>query len=54
MSTSSQILKNDYLPKVCVDEIVDGFFLRNLAFHHLLANGSSAVNGCHKNESPNS
>ncbi len=54
MSTSSQTLKDDYLPKVCVYTIVDGFFLRNVAFHHLLANGSSAVNGCHQNESPNS
>uniref|UniRef100_A0A9J8DAN6 Programmed cell death 10b n=1 Tax=Cyprinus carpio carpio TaxID=630221 RepID=A0A9J8DAN6_CYPCA len=26
---------------------------RNLALHHLLINGSSAVNGCHQNESPN-
>ncbi len=24
---------------------------RNLALHHLLCNGSSAVNGCHQNES---
>ncbi len=27
---------------------------RNVAFHHLLTNGSSAVNGCRQNESPNS
>ncbi len=27
---------------------------RNLALHHLLTNGSSAVNGCRQNESPNS
>ncbi len=27
---------------------------RNLAFYHLLSNGSSAVNGCRPNESPNS
>ncbi len=27
---------------------------RNLAFHHLLTNGSPAVNGCRQNESPNS
>ncbi len=27
---------------------------RNLALHHLLINGSSAVNGCRHNESPNS
>ncbi len=25
---------------------------RNLAFHHLLNNGTSAVNGCRQNESP--
>ncbi len=25
-----------------------------LVLHHLLANGSSAVNGCRQNESPNS
>ncbi len=25
-----------------------------LALHHLLTNGSSAVNGCRRNESPNS
>ncbi len=27
---------------------------RNVALHHLLINGSSAVNGCRQNESPNS
>ncbi len=27
---------------------------RSVAFHHLLSNGSSAVNGCRQNESPNS
>ncbi len=26
---------------------------RNVALHHLLSNGSSAVNGCRQNESPN-
>ncbi len=26
----------------------------NVAFHHLLSNGSSAVNGCRQNKSPNS
>ncbi len=26
---------------------------RIVAFHHLLSNGSSAVNGCRQNESPN-
>ncbi len=28
--------------------------LDNLALHHLFTNGSSAVNGCRQNESPNS
>ncbi len=28
--------------------------LRNLALHHLLTNGSSAVNGCRQNKSSNS
>ncbi len=38
-----------------VDEFVSSsIFLRNVALHHLLSNGSSAVNGCHQNESPNS
>ncbi len=27
---------------------------RNVALYHLLTNGSSAVNGCRQNESPNS
>ncbi len=27
---------------------------KNLALHHLLTNGSSGVNGCRQNESPNS
>ncbi len=27
---------------------------RYVALHHLLTNGSSAVNGCRQNESPNS
>ncbi len=27
---------------------------RNVAIHHLLSNGSSAVNGCRQNKSPNS
>ncbi len=27
---------------------------RNLAFHHFLTTGSSAVNGCRQNESPDS
>uniref|UniRef100_A0A9J7ZQK3 PH domain leucine-rich repeat-containing protein phosphatase 2 n=1 Tax=Cyprinus carpio carpio TaxID=630221 RepID=A0A9J7ZQK3_CYPCA len=29
------------------------FFIRNVALHHLLTNGCSAVNGCSQNESPN-
>uniref|UniRef100_A0A8C1YE13 LSM7 homolog, U6 small nuclear RNA and mRNA degradation associated n=1 Tax=Cyprinus carpio TaxID=7962 RepID=A0A8C1YE13_CYPCA len=29
-------------------------FCRNVALHHLLTSGSSAVNGCRQNESPNS
>ncbi len=39
---------------------VDGFVTSseeiwiNFALHHLLTNGSSVVNGCHQNESPNS
>ncbi len=39
-----------------VDEFVSSLeqIWRNLAFHHLLTNGSSAVNGCRQNESPNS
>ncbi len=34
-----------------VDEFVS---LENVALHHVLSNGSSAVNGCRQNESPNS
>ncbi len=30
------------------------FFIRHLAIHQLLINGSSAVNGCHQKESPHS
>ncbi len=38
-----------------VDEFVSSSDLKNfVAFHHLLSNGSSAVNGCRQNESPNS
>uniref|UniRef100_A0A9J8DBV4 Ring finger protein 207a n=1 Tax=Cyprinus carpio carpio TaxID=630221 RepID=A0A9J8DBV4_CYPCA len=39
-----------------VDEFVSSSkqICRNLALHHLLTNGSSAVNGCRQNESPNS
>ncbi len=35
-----------------VDEFVSSWkqIWRNLAFHHLLINGSSAVNGCRQNE----
>ncbi len=39
-----------------VDEFVSLWeqILSNLALHHLLTNGSSAVNGCRQKESPNS
>ncbi len=39
-----------------VDEFVSSSeqIWRNLALHHLLSNGSSAVNGCRQNESRNS
>ncbi len=39
-----------------VDECVSSseYIWRNLALEHLLTNGSSAVNGCRQNESPNS
>ncbi len=39
-----------------VDELVSSSeqIWRNLAFYHFLTNGSSAVNGCRQNESPNS
>ncbi len=39
-----------------VDEFVSSSeqIWRNLALHHLLTIGSSAVNGCRQNESPNS
>ncbi len=38
-----------------VDEFVSSSeqIWRNLALHHLLTNGSIAVNGCRQNESPN-
>ncbi len=38
-----------------VDEFVSSSeqIWRNEAWHHLLSNGSSAVNGCRQNESPN-
>uniref|UniRef100_A0A8C2F2T1 cAMP-dependent protein kinase catalytic subunit alpha-like n=1 Tax=Cyprinus carpio TaxID=7962 RepID=A0A8C2F2T1_CYPCA len=41
------------------EKIVSAFsslehILRNFTLHHLLTNGSSAVNGCRQNESPNS
>ncbi len=37
------------------DEFVSSWeqIWRNVALHHLLTNGSSAVNGCRQNESPN-
>ncbi len=43
-----------------VKDVVDEFvsspeqIWRNVALHLLLTNGSSAVNGCRQNESPNS
>ncbi len=39
-----------------VDEFVSSSkqIWRNVALHHLLTNGSSAVNGCRQNERPNS
>ncbi len=39
-----------------IDEFVTSWeeFWRNVESHHLLTNGSSAVNECHQNESPNS
>ncbi len=39
-----------------VDEFVTSSeqIWKNLALHHLLTNGSSAVNGCHQNASPTS
>ncbi len=39
-----------------IDEFVSSWeqFWRNVASHHLLTNGCSAVNGCRQNESPNS
>ncbi len=36
-----------------VDEFVLDIW-KSLELHHLLTNGSSAVNGCRQNESPNS
>ncbi len=38
-----------------VDEFVSSSeqIWRNLTLHHLLTSGSSAVNGCRQNESPN-
>ncbi len=40
------------LRPVDVDEFVSSSeqILRNLALHHLLTNGSSAVNGCRQND----
>ncbi len=39
-----------------IDEFVSSSeqIWRNVALHHLLTNGSSAVNGCRQNETPNS
>ncbi len=36
-----------------VDEFVSSSWQRHLALHHLHNSGSSAVNGCRQNESPN-
>ncbi len=42
-------------PKCTVDEFVSSAeqVYSNLALHHLVTNGSSVMNGCHQNESPN-
>ncbi len=68
MSAFLFILKNSYPKmKICwkctrtqviqdVDEFVSSSeqIWRNVALHHLLTDGPSAVNGCRQNESPNS
>ncbi len=45
-----------YLAFQDVDEFVSTpeQILRSVALHHLITNGSSAVNGCRQNERPNS
>jgi len=47
---------NNPLASQDVDKFVSSSdqILRNLALHHLLTNGSTAVNGCRQNESTNS
>ncbi len=37
-----------------VDFFIIIIIIRFVAFHHLLTNGCSAMNGCRQNESPNS
>ncbi len=54
---NANLLKKNYPQTVQdVDEFVLSFeqIWRNVSLHHLLINGSSAVNGCRQNESPNS
>ncbi len=50
-------LPNQFHPQAIqdVDEFVSALeqIWRNLALNHLLTSGSSAVNGCRQNESPN-
>ncbi len=43
-------------PRFTIDEFVASSeqIWRNVSLHHLLTNGSSVVNGCRQNESPNS
>ncbi len=52
--TSWKCTHSQALPDV--DEFVSSLkhIRKNAALHHLLTNGSSAVNGCRQNESPNS
>ncbi len=37
-----------------LDEFISRTDLEKFALHHLLTDGSSAVNGCRQNKSPNS
>ncbi len=46
--------KNENLLKICSPSVHPRCRLVWLALHHLLTNGSTAVNGCRQNESPNS
>ncbi len=61
MSVFVNILKELFIQICCknVQDVQDFVssteqIWRNLAFHHFLTNGSSAVNGCRQNESPDS